>query len=59
MKITSIELKKDIDEFIIEKIRDYDYGYGKKPTTIVLSKPLLGWFKKVVFDKAIIPYHAQ
>jgi len=51
MKITSIELETDIDIYIREKIINYHKKYHCKPKVIILSKPLLNWFKKIIFDK--------
>lgn len=52
MKITIFEIEKDIDEKIIEDIADYYDKFGRRPTTIIISKPLMDWLKKTLISKS-------
>jgi len=52
MKITSIELEKDIDDKIREDICNYYEKYCKRPSTLIISKPLFNWLKRTLMEKA-------
>jgi len=51
MRITSIELDKDMDYHIRDMIKEYHQKYLRRPTTIIISKPLMEWLQKVLMDK--------
>ncbi|HDL50757.1 MAG TPA: hypothetical protein ENG37_01935 [Firmicutes bacterium] len=52
MKITSIELEQDIDDKIRTYIINYFEKYGVRPSVIIISKPLMNWFKHTLMEKA-------
>lgn len=41
MKVTSIELEKDINDKLRDDICNYYKEYGVKPTTIIISEPFI------------------